>query len=37
MLELIDSIQPEEDRLGVDFIRENMNTNKAYEAEGLTL
>ena len=37
MLELIDGIQPEEDRLGVDFIRENMNTNEAYEAEGLTL
>lgn len=37
MLELIDGIQPEEDRLGVDFIRENMNTNEVYEAEGLTL
>ena len=32
LLGVIDEAQPEEDRLGIDFIRDNMHTNKQYDA-----
>ena len=31
LLGVIDEAQPEEDRLGIDFIRDNMHTNKQYD------
>ena len=37
LLELIDETQPEDYRLGVNFIRKYMRTNNDYEAEGLYL
>ena len=37
LLKLIDETQPEDYRLGVNFIRKYMRTNNDYEAEGLYL